>query len=101
MVNVERFEQTLKVKWLKKILQSPETWTDVPLKYEIDKICRYGQDYAKNILQTIKKPFWSSMFIATASFQQKFNELYPNDNLLEEPIWFNPNLKIPYQKMGY
>ena len=42
MVNVERFEQTLKVKWLKKILQSPEIWTDVPLKYEIDKICRYG-----------------------------------------------------------
>ena len=96
MVNVERFEQTLKVKWLKKILQSPETWTDVPLKYEIDKICRYGQDYAKNILQTIKNPFWSSMIIATASFQQKLNELYPNNNVLEEPIWFNPNLKIPF-----
>ena len=40
--------------------------------------------------------FWSSMIIATASFQQKRNELYPNNNVLEEPIWFNLNLKIPY-----
>ena len=43
-----------------------------------------------------KKTFWSSMVIAIAYFQKKVNELDSTMKVLEEPIWFNPNLNIPY-----
>ena len=55
MVNIYKFEQTLKVKWLKKILQTSETWNIVPIKYGLHKVCRYGQNFLKETIASIKK----------------------------------------------
>ena len=96
MVNIIRFEETLKIKWLKKLVLSKEVWTNIPINYGIDQICKFGPEYPKQILCKIKNPFWSSVVNAIILLQA----IHSEDHLVvlthNEPIWFNPNLKIPY-----
>ena len=71
-------------------------WTNIPNKYGIDQISKFGPEYPNQILHKIKNPFWSSVVKAIALFQTIYSEehsaIYPHD----EPIWFNPTLNIPY-----
>ena len=98
MVNIARFEETLKIKWLKKVVLSKEIWTNIPIKYGIDQICKFGPEYPKQILCNIKNPFWSSVVNAVILFQAIHLEDHPVILPHNEPIWFNPILKIPYTK---
>ena len=98
MINVTNFEQMLKAKWLKKTLVSNDDWTTIPNKYGIDKICRFGPSYINTILTTIENPFWSSVCKALSKFHNIHIKEYPYDSPDNEPIWFNPRLKLPYNK---
>ena len=61
MVKIERFEKTLKVKWLKRLLNCNDVWKIIPESYGIDKVCRYGKNYLKTILNNVRNPghLWS------------------------------------------
>ena len=48
MVNIFRFEETLKIKWLKKLVLSKEVWTNIPFNYGIEQICKFGPEYPIN-----------------------------------------------------
>ena len=98
MVNIIRFEETLKIKWLKKLVLSKEVWTGIPNNYGIDQICKFGPDYPKQILHKIKNPFWSSVVNAIILFQTIHSEGHPVLFPHNEPIWFNPILNIPYTR---
>ena len=98
MVNIERFERTLKVKWLKRMLNSNDVWKVIPETYGIDKVCRYGKNYLTTILKKIRNPFWASMIKAL----QHFELIHDTDNLVNNPrnlpIWFNPDINLPFIK---
>ena len=98
MVNVERFEKTMKVKWLKRMLGSNDVWKVIPEAYGIDRVCRYGKNYLSTILKNIKNPFWVSMISAL----QQFERIYEVDNSVPNPrhlpLWFNPDIKLPFIK---
>ena len=76
MVIIYEFEQLLKVKWLKNILTKNESWTSIPIKYGIDQVLRFGNDYANNLLAKIDNPFWRSVAYSVG----KTHEIYDNNN---------------------
>ena len=97
MVNIEKFEKTLKVKWLKRLLNCNDVWKIIPETYGIDKVCRYGKSFLKTILNNVRNPFWSSVVIAL----QQFEQIYVEDDEINPrhfPIWFNPMINLPFVK---
>ena len=99
MVNIFRFEETLKTTWLKKLVLSKEVWTNIPNEYGINQICKFGPEYPNQILPKIKNPFWTSVVRAISLFQKIHSEEHPVIYPHDEPIWFNPILKIPYTRI--
>ena len=98
MVNVERFEKTMKVKWLKRMLSSNDVWKAIPEAYGIDRVCRYGKNYLSTILKNIKNPFWVSMISALQQFEQIYVVDNSDPNPRHQPRWFNPDIKLPFIK---
>ena len=64
MVNIEKSEQTMKVKWLKKIFLSEESWTLIPVEFDMHLIPKYGPDYISALISKILNPFWGSVLKA-------------------------------------
>ena len=98
MVNLETFEMTLKTKWMKQILARDSDWMTIPKMYGIDKIPLYGSDYLKLLLQEVMNPFWRSFIKAFTKFNNIMEENHPQDNILYQPIWYNPMTNIKYVK---
>ena len=98
MVNVERFEKTMKVKWLNRMLSSNDVWKVIPETYGIDRVCRYGKNYLSTILKNIKNPFWVSMISALQQFEQIYVVDNSDSNPRHQPLWFNPDIKLPFIK---
>ena len=98
MVNIERFEQTLKVKWLKRMLNCNDVWKIIPESYHIDRVCRYGNKYLNTILKNVSNPFLASVAIAL----QQFEQIHVVDNSATDPrhlpIWFNSEINLPFIK---
>ena len=44
MINLERINNTLKVKSIKTLLEKYGFWTKIHEKYQIDKVPQYGSD---------------------------------------------------------
>ena len=98
MVNLETFEMTLKTKWMKQILARDSDCMIIPKMYGIDKIPLYGSDYLKLLLQEVMNPFWRSFIKAYTKFNNIMEENHPQDNILYQPIWYNPMTNIKFVK---
>ena len=98
MVNIENFEKALKVKRLKRMLNSNDVWKVIPERYGIDKVCRYGKNYLSTIMRNIRNPFWVSMTKALIHFELIFDSDNIVNNPRNIPIWFNPDINLPFIK---
>ena len=98
LVNIEKFEKALKVKWLKRMLNSNDVWKVIPERYGIDKVCRYGKNYLSTIMRNIRNPFWVSMTKALIHFELIFDSDNIVNNPRNTPIWFNPDINLPFIK---
>ena len=94
MVNLEHFEQSLKVKWLKTLLNSGENWTHLPNRYGIGKIPNYGIEYLHHLSKKLKNPFWISVVKATLEFHLQFHKQNLHLNFSEQPLWYNPYIPM-------
>ena len=94
MVNLEHFELSLKVKWLKTLLNSNENWTHLPNCYGIGKIPNYGITYLQYLSKKLKNPFWISVVKAISEFQLQFQKQNPVLNFSLQPLWYNPNIPV-------
>ena len=98
MVNIEQFEHTLKAKWLKKNLTNKGGWADIPVDHNIDAIPHFGSDFINVLLDKVSNPFWKSVLIAIKSFVKIYNTNNFSQLTFNEPLWFNPLIKLSYEK---
>ena len=98
MVNIINFEQSLKTKWLKKILHSDEVWTLIPKCYNIENVAKYGTNFYKLLLPVINNHFWKSVTVTLHSFHH-ISVRKNNVNLsINSPLWYNPCINVEYVK---
>ena len=96
MINLENFDKTLKVKWIKTLLEGRGFWTKIPEKYQIDKIPKYGPKYLLSLQRTCKNLFWNSVISAVISYQKLFSKCNQDASILEEPLWFNSKINLQF-----
>ena len=56
--NITIFDQTLKLSWLRRYLQSSSKWTLFPNSFELDEAFLYGPDYLDRIIEMTSNKFW-------------------------------------------
>ena len=77
MVNIEKSEQTMKIKWLKNKILSKGSWTLIPIEFDMHLIQKYGPDYISSLISKILNPFWGSVLKAL----KVFRKIVKNDSL--------------------
>ena len=58
MIWLERFDQALKVKWLKSRLKNDVFWPWISSKYGIQKIPKYESEYVDEMSKSLDTPFF-------------------------------------------
>ena len=102
MVNISHFIKSLKVTWLRRLLSSECTWKKVFCHInncDIKHICQFGSEYTNKKAKELTNPFWKEFFISITEFHDITQK--HNNNLLEYPLWYNPNITIDNKTIFY
>ena len=91
---ITEFDMSLKLTWLRKLLQQSPDWMEFAVHYKIDRLIWIGTTYHDKLQNTISNPFWKSVSI---SFK-KWYTLDKNNHIVTEfqPIWGNLKLNIEF-----
>ena len=73
MINIVKFDYSLKIMWLRKVLNANPDWIEFPKNYKIDRLVFTDTKYHKVILNKIKNPFWKSVAIACINWFKIFS----------------------------
>ena len=94
--NLEKFDCSLKLGWIKRLLRSDSKWTTFPTVWGIYDMFTFGPDKLEATKEVIYNPFWYDFIIS-------FNTLFKTDIMVqmdiihELPLWFNPKLKLNFK----
>ena len=94
MVNIEAFVNSMKVTWLKRLVETEAEWakviaTELPF---IHDIFWYGSTKLQKICKEIKNQFWKDVVQAFASFSRAYNPGIPQ--ILSESLWFSDHTRF-------
>ena len=56
--NLELFDSSLKIGWLKRYIRSNSKWCVIPDDFELYNVFKYGPDFLERILEMTSNPFW-------------------------------------------
>ena len=95
MVDISKFDQSLKLTWVRKIVTGEYEWSDFAREYKIDWLVKTDENYHLTIYNATTNPFWKSVAFA---YSQWFKTLKVHNNIEieNEFLWGNPNIKIPF-----
>ena len=100
LINIQEFDNSLKLIWLKKMMGLPPDWLEFALNYKIDRLVWTGSNYHKTIQQNCKNPFWASVILSFTKWYKCLNSNNQID-IRDQPIWGNAILNIPFNKALY
>ena len=89
MVNIVEFDLSLKLTWIRKLLNGDNEWEEIAKENKIDRLPLTGENQHIDILKSIQNPFWKI----------KWYESLRKKNTIEignECLWGNPLINIPY-----
>jgi exonuclease III len=70
MVNLENFIASMKISWVKKLIQNSSKWQQVIGEdLDINHVIKYGPTYALNHIEKAKNKFWRDVFDAWKKLQ--------------------------------
>lgn len=93
MVNTNKFIQSLKVTWLRRILLSSNECSWNTLSHvNFKKLISFGDGYAKHCISNLNNPFWIDVISSWKVFYKKCDETIQIEDILNAPIWFNSEL---------
>ena len=103
MINLIPFINSLKISWIRRLITSNSSWTTfINAKLKLVKIDIFSAGPC--IWEHLKKvcnPFWRDVLEAYTTFV-KFNlNSLKNEDVLCQPLWFNPKLKFKFIKNWY
>ena len=93
MIKINKFIDSLKVKWLRRILERSNEWSWSRLSHiDFRKLVIFGDGYAKHWASNLRNPFWIDLLNSWKSFL-KCNTASHIEDVLYLPIWINSELQ--------
>ena len=91
MIDIGAYVKSLKMKWIKRILEGKDaTWCHLlPTKIRTNCIWNFGTVALKKLVQNIDNPFWKDVITAWTSFSKSFsvtNEDVYNENIFNSDV---------------
>ena len=93
MVEIENFDASMKISWVKKILQDtdPHKWLKIRGEnIDIDKTIKLGPNYALLKTKTTTNPFWKDVFKSW----KPFGNHNATTDICKSILWCNENIQI-------
>ena len=97
LYNLELFDSSSKIGWLKKYIRSSARWCSVPDDFELHNLFRFGTDFIDRIYEMTFNPFWKDVLGSVKLLGKKDDFMY-GDNIIETPLWHNPDLKLQIKR---
>ena len=94
MLNIQEFDRSLKLTWMRKILNQTPEWAEFTKYYRIDYLLVTDTNYHAHIKKTITNPFWKDVSVAYWDWFSKLKTFCPAP-VDSQLIWGNPNLNLP------
>ena len=95
MLNVQEFDMSLKITWLRKLMMDAPEWEEFASLYKIERLIWTGSNYHTYMSTNIKNPFWKSVQTAFT----KWYKILDQNNYVDvayQPLWGNSNMNIPF-----
>ena len=95
MIDIDKFNQSLKITWIRKTCISNARWKSLIVnKYPmINNILNFGNEYTNKILTVVKNPFWKDVMLSLKIFTENFN-LKTQQEVDACSFLYNGNIKI-------
>ena len=100
LINIQEFDNSLKLTWLKKMIDTSPDWLEFAMIYKIDRLIWTGSLYHKIIQQNCRNPFWTSVILSFIRWYKCLNSNNQID-IRDQPIWGNTIWNIPFNKTLY
>ncbi|XP_069109859.1 uncharacterized protein [Argopecten irradians] len=99
MINLKAFINSLKLSWIRRLLQTTSKWQLILKNYvNIDLLVNCGNDYVQKCLKDCSNPFWVDVFKAWFHLNSLIEKNSLIDNsVLKSPLWFNENILIGHK----
>ena len=93
MIKINKFIESLKVTWLRRILISTNecSWNRLS-RVDFRKLVIFGDGYAKLCASNLSNPFWIDVLNSWKAFL-KCNPASQTEDVLNSPIWFNSEMQ--------
>ena len=93
MIKINKFIESLKVTWLRRILISTNECSWNRLSHvDFRKLVIFGDGYAKLCASNLSNPFWIDVLNSWKAFL-KCNPASQTEDVLNSPIWFNSEMQ--------
>ena len=100
MLNLKEFDKSLKITWIRKLLNTSPEWEEFATIYKIERLISTDTNYHNYIIQTTCNPFWKSVAESYKDWYAIFKEVTePNAYFI--PIWGNNKMNIPFNPIWY
>ena len=99
MPHVVSFIQSLKVKWLQRLLYSDAVWTDLfdtIFPRSLHDVLYFGKDYLRKILPTVQNDFYRDVMDAVVKYRESVERPGDGDSRYD-PMWHNARIRIAGQ----
>ena len=96
MIDIQGFEKSLKVAWMKRLLISSAIWARFARKHmvtDIDNVILYGGTKLTQVRKTMGNQFWTDVIRAWESFIRMWKPR--SEQIITERLWFSD--KTPYR----
>ena len=95
MIDIQAFVNSMKLTWLKRLMQSQAQWTKVSvleLPKPIQEIMSYGNKFIRKIKVKVTNQFWKDVLEAFELFTRE--HIPDTEEMLSESIWFSDYTKF-------
>jgi hypothetical protein len=103
MININNYIDSLKLTWIRRFFSKQSQWNIFPHKYGLIETVTVGPN-GHTFMPKLNNPFWMDVFSSWVGFSKKFCQKYePNscNDILNQPIWGNPMVKLDFIKPWY
>ena len=92
--NLEIFDQSLKLGWLKRYLKSDGKWRMFADLGDFEQIFSFGSAFTERAMEIAQVPFWSDVLRSLRALWKK-NVIREKANIFLTPLWYNDVLRLP------
>ena len=97
MTNLENFDYSLKISWVKRLTTQTEGWAEFPTEMGIQKILKNGDQYLTKLKHKLDNKFWIDMIEGIQVLTSKFR-IKNTAQLYSMPLWYNSRLQFEYRQ---